>query len=44
MEAESNNKSVEKKNDLRGTFIAVMLLGVFMIGSWFAIYALYLSR
>jgi len=44
MDAKSSNKPQDKKNDLRGTFIAVMLLGVFMIGSWFAIYALYLSR
>lgn len=29
---------------LKGTFIAVMLLGVFMVISWFGIYALFLSR
>ncbi len=29
---------------LKGTFIAVMLLGVFILISWFALYALFLSR
>ncbi|BAQ10116.1 hypothetical protein OXB_1645 [Bacillus sp. OxB-1] len=29
---------------LKGTFIAVMLLGVFILLSWFASYALFLSR
>ena len=28
----------------KGTFIAVMLLGVFLVASWFGIYALFLSR
>lgn len=39
-------KNVEKNggHDLRGTFIFVMLLGIFMIASWFAIYILYVSR
>lgn len=29
---------------LKGTFIAVMLLGIFILVSWFAAYALFLSR
>jgi hypothetical protein len=29
---------------LKGTFIAVMLLGIFMLVSWFGAYALFLSR
>lgn len=37
-----------KNNDstihFKGTFIAVMLLGLFMVASWFGIYALFLSR
>ncbi|MCZ2257637.1 cytochrome c oxidase subunit 2A [Sporosarcina sp. G11-34] len=28
----------------KGTFIAVMLLGVFILASWFGTYALFLSR
>lgn len=40
----TQNRHEETRFDLRGTFIAVMLLGVFIIVSWFGIYALYLSR
>jgi uncharacterized membrane protein YqhA len=29
---------------LKGTFIAVMLVGVFILVSWFGLYALFLSR
>ncbi|WP_318617936.1 cytochrome c oxidase subunit 2A [Sporosarcina sp. YIM B06819] len=28
----------------KGTFIAVMLVGVFILVSWFGLYALFLSR
>lgn len=35
-----NNSNVH----LKGTFISVMALGVFIIIFWFAIYALFLSR
>lgn len=36
----------DSKNEVhyKGTFIAVMLLGVFMVVTWFAVYALFLSR
>lgn len=34
----------EPKIRLTGTFIAVMLLGVFIVISWFGIYALFLSK
>ena len=37
---ENNESSIHFK----GTFIAVMLLGVFLVVSWFGIYALFLSR
>lgn len=47
MSTSKENKQ-EKKNEpkihLTGTFIAVMLLGVFIVVSWFAIYALFLSK
>jgi hypothetical protein len=36
--------SEEASFNLKGTFIAVMLLGVFILVSWFGIYALFLSR
>ncbi|MDW0112552.1 cytochrome c oxidase subunit 2A [Sporosarcina saromensis] len=36
--------SNEHGMDLKGTFIAVMLLGIFILVSWFGIYALFLSR
>lgn len=42
------NKGQQASNEtsisLKGTFIAVMLLGVFILVSWFGIYALFLSR
>lgn len=34
----------EKELDLRGTFTFVMLLGVFMIASWAAVYYVFISR
>ncbi|MHA6258275.1 cytochrome c oxidase subunit 2A [Sporosarcina sp. CAU 1771] len=34
----------ESSISLKGTFIAVMLLGVFILISWFGIYALFISR
>ncbi|MCG7344302.1 cytochrome c oxidase subunit 2A [Sporosarcina sp. ACRSL] len=30
--------------NLKGTFISVMLLGVFILVLWFGLYALFLSR
>ncbi|WP_186668956.1 cytochrome c oxidase subunit 2A [Sporosarcina sp. BP05] len=36
--------SNESTHNLKGTFIAVMLLGVFILVSWFGFYALFLSR
>lgn len=38
------SKSEESSIHFKGTFIAVMLLGVFILVSWFGIYALFLSR
>ncbi|MFC0187919.1 cytochrome c oxidase subunit 2A [Fictibacillus aquaticus] len=37
-------KKAEKEQDLKGTLLSVMLLGLFIILSWGAVYALYLSR
>ena len=34
----------ESTMSLKGTFIAVMLLGVFILITWFGLYALFLSR
>ncbi|MFC5604139.1 cytochrome c oxidase subunit 2A [Sporosarcina koreensis] len=30
--------------NLKGTFISVMLLGIFILVTWFGLYALFLSR
>ena len=44
-EIQSNiSQSNESTISLKGTFIAVMLLGVFILVSWFGFYALFLSR
>lgn len=41
----SSKKGKKKESmSLKGTFISVMLLGIFLIISWFGIYALFLSR
>jgi hypothetical protein len=37
-------KQNESTYNLKGTFIAVMLLGVFILVAWFGFYALFLSR
>ncbi|HJF31847.1 MAG TPA: cytochrome c oxidase subunit 2A [Sporosarcina psychrophila] len=34
----------DSSSNLKGTFIAVMLLGVFILVAWFGFYALFLSR
>lgn len=34
----------KEPTSLKGTFIAVMLLGTFLIVSWFGVYALFLVR
>lgn len=41
-----NKKMLEKEatNDLKGTFISVMLLGGFIIITWIGVWALFLSR
>jgi len=31
-------------NSLKGTLISVLLLGIFILISWFGVYALFLSR
>jgi hypothetical protein len=41
----SNKKKIEEKEEkLHGAFASVMILGVFLIISWFSVYALFLSR
>lgn len=43
----SHKKEENKENkspSLKGTLIAVILLGIFIIISWFGVYALFLSR
>jgi len=41
-----NKEMLEKEetNDLKGTFISVMLLGGFIIITWIGVWALFLSR
>lgn len=39
---ESDEK--QETNDLKGTFISVMLLGGFIIITWIGVWALFLSR
>ncbi|MBE1554962.1 cytochrome c oxidase subunit 2A [Sporosarcina limicola] len=34
----------ESSINLKGTFISVMLLGIFILIAWFGLYALFLSR
>ncbi|MDN4606750.1 cytochrome c oxidase subunit 2A [Sporosarcina highlanderae] len=40
------NQTTPKESEisLKGTFISVMLLGVFILALWFGSYALFLSR
>ncbi|WP_281883581.1 cytochrome c oxidase subunit 2A [Paenibacillus sp. YYML68] len=37
-------KDQKNEQPLRGTFASVMLLGVFIIVTWFAVFGLYLIR
>lgn len=41
---EDYKASEKEKPDLKGTFISVMLLGIFIIITWFGAYALFISR
>lgn len=38
------NKHDTQETSLKGTFVAVMGLGVFLIVSWIGVWALFLSR
>lgn len=38
------NEKAEEKNVLKGTFVSVMTLGIFIIASWLGVWILYLSR
>nr|WP_254052706.1 cytochrome c oxidase subunit 2A [Bacillus sp. V59.32b] len=40
----AQKKKEEKEDTLKGTLASVMILGVFLIVSWFSVYALFLSR
>ncbi len=37
-------KTSDSEEKLTGTFVSVMLLGAFMLVSWFGVYGLFLSR
>ena len=39
-----NNSNHQSSISLKGTFIAVMLLGIFILVAWFGFYALFMSR
>ncbi|MBC5637030.1 MULTISPECIES: cytochrome c oxidase subunit 2A [Ornithinibacillus] len=41
---ETKKASEKEKPELKGTFISVMLLGVFIIISWIGAFALFISR
>lgn len=41
---ETKQKTGIKQNSLKGTFISVMILGGLIVVSWFAMFALFLSR
>ncbi|RCW64956.1 cytochrome c oxidase subunit 2A [Saliterribacillus persicus] len=34
----------ESTTNLKGTFIAVMILGIFILVSWFIVFGIFLSR
>ncbi|WP_453995565.1 cytochrome c oxidase subunit 2A [Bacillus nitroreducens] len=37
-------KMEDEKTSLKGTFVSVMLLGVFLIVTWLGVYILFLDR
>ncbi|WP_203245892.1 cytochrome c oxidase subunit 2A [Sporosarcina beigongshangi] len=41
---QSNSTEMDAEVSLKGTFISVMLVGIFILISWFGLYALFLSR
>ncbi|WP_342508745.1 cytochrome c oxidase subunit 2A [Sporosarcina sp. FSL K6-2383] len=41
---QSNHTEMDAEVSLKGTFISVMLVGIFILISWFGLYALFLSR
>ncbi|WP_096270427.1 cytochrome c oxidase subunit 2A [Paucisalibacillus globulus] len=45
MRRQEDKKASEKdKPDLKGTFVSVMLLGIFIIITWVGAFALFVSR
>ena len=40
---ESKKPKIEKQS-LKGTFVSVLLLGAFIVISWFAVFGLFISR
>lgn len=40
----TENKKLEEKSSLKGTFVSVMILGALIIMSWFGVWILYISR
>lgn len=43
-EPETEVKKDEEENEFKGTFMAVMLLGLFLIVSWVGVWILFLVR
>lgn len=41
---EKKKETKAKTDSLKGTFTAVLLLGAFIVVSWFAIFALFIHR
>lgn len=38
------SRPTDDKDELKGTFVAVMMLGAFIIVSWVGVWALYIAR
>ncbi|SDQ55529.1 cytochrome c oxidase subunit 2A [Virgibacillus salinus] len=41
---QKEEKAKKESPDLKGTFISVMMLGLFILASWFGVYALFVMR
>ncbi|MFA8438076.1 cytochrome c oxidase subunit 2A [Pueribacillus sp. YX66] len=44
LDTQKQTQTKHGEEKLSGTFFAVMLLGTFMVVSWFGVYGLFLSR
>lgn len=43
-EPETEGKDTEEENEYKGTFVAVMILGLFLVVSWVGVWILFLVR